>query len=305
MAYMNDILTIEKKENELVPVLTETQYKAHIEQYNSFLLSSNQIPGPDSIKQYFDFCKSIFKPSTVAVKKSSIRAGLEKKYEKHPNKDEALALIESVFKNIKTPPIDVKVKSDRIVDDREIEKLSQGGVWYNHRTKKEILIRPSTDLLYLIKWLTKTGMRIFEVITLKKSSFYPSRKNDNILYFEFIGKRGKPRTNFVTKELYNEVDSIFNGKIYLFDYWNKDKEFDRMKREWEPCRKELSHRLNSYSLKVIGKEVNPHDFRHYFATSKLKEGKSLKAIANWLGHTSTSTTSDMYVHDELEPDDIY
>ena len=55
---------------------------------------------------------------------------------------------------------------------------------------------------------------------------------------------------------------------------------------------------------ILGKEISAHTFRHSWATHTLKRTKNLKGVSKYLGHTSTSTTADLYVHDELTPDDV-
>ena len=40
--------------------------------------------------------------------------------------------------------------------------------------------------------------------------------------------------------------------------------------------------------------------RHSFATLAIREGASIKAVSTYLGHSSTSITMDMYVHESLE-----
>jgi integrase len=36
----------------------------------------------------------------------------------------------------------------------------------------------------------------------------------------------------------------------------------------------------------------------------VNKGKSLKAVSSYLGHSTTSITADMYIHDELKPEDF-
>jgi integrase/recombinase XerD len=40
--------------------------------------------------------------------------------------------------------------------------------------------------------------------------------------------------------------------------------------------------------------------RHSFATLAIREGASIKAVSEYLGHSSTAITMDMYVHERLE-----
>jgi site-specific recombinase XerD len=42
--------------------------------------------------------------------------------------------------------------------------------------------------------------------------------------------------------------------------------------------------------------ITPHHLRHYFATQMLSHGANLKATSSILGHSSTSTTANVYWH---------
>jgi integrase/recombinase XerD len=59
-------------------------------------------------------------------------------------------------------------------------------------------------------------------------------------------------------------------------------------------------------LKTLGKNISPHTLRHSFCTNMLLvKNKSLKAVSNYVGHSSTSITADMYVHSQLVPEDVF
>ncbi|HEX3784617.1 MAG TPA: tyrosine-type recombinase/integrase [Pseudonocardiaceae bacterium] len=39
-----------------------------------------------------------------------------------------------------------------------------------------------------------------------------------------------------------------------------------------------------------------HDLRHFFASALLDQGESIKAVAEWLGHTDSAFTLATYTH---------
>ncbi|WP_369832909.1 tyrosine-type recombinase/integrase [Fibrobacter intestinalis] len=54
-------------------------------------------------------------------------------------------------------------------------------------------------------------------------------------------------------------------------------------------------------LKIAGvAETNVHVLRHTFATHALTSGADLKTLSATLGHASTHTTLDLYVHPTFE-----
>jgi integrase len=53
--------------------------------------------------------------------------------------------------------------------------------------------------------------------------------------------------------------------------------------------------LKKYGLRAI----RFHDLRHSCASLLLANGVSLKDIQSWLGHSTISTTANIYVHQEF------
>jgi len=54
------------------------------------------------------------------------------------------------------------------------------------------------------------------------------------------------------------------------------------------------------------KNISPYTLRHSFCTNMLLvKNKSLKAVSNYVGHSSTSITADMYCHDQLKVEDVF
>ncbi len=68
----------------------------------------------------------------------------------------------------------------------------------------------------------------------------------------------------------------------------------------------LWREIKNNGLRILGKSISPHSFRHSFCTNMLIQGKnSLKAVSQYVVHATTSVTADMYIHDELKPEDIF
>ena len=71
------------------------------------------------------------------------------------------------------------------------------------------------------------------------------------------------------------------------------------------------HRVNVYKqLKNVGRklglEISPHSFRHARANDLLlNKGFSLKAVSRHLGHSSTAITSEMYIHDSIDFNEMF
>lgn len=296
--------------------LSETQninYDNFIRQFNSYL-SENSLPlNLESILSYIREAAEFYSISSMGVLKSAIKSGIRQTYLNQPYYLQFSHAVDAAFSQIKIGKTDPRISEERILEEHEIDILLSGGEYYDSKIEDTVFLAPDLDVFLVVQWLKETGMRISELITLELDSFRKMKKNysekslKNIpaefYQFSFIGKGKKERTNFILEEIYQETKDHYKGFTYLFEFNRTVKRYSFA--EKEKIRKWISHQLNSYSKKVLGREINPHDFRHYFATRLLQEGKSLKSIAQWLGHSSTAITSDMYIHDELRPDDIY
>lgn len=296
--------------------LSETQninYDNFIRQFNAYLSDNSKPLNLESILGYIHEASQFYGIRSMGVLKSAIKSGIRQTYLNQPYYLQFSHAVDTAFAQIKTGKPDPKISDERILEEHEIDILLSGGEYYDKRIKDTVFLAPDVDVFLVIQWLKETGMRISELITLELDAFRKMKENysekslKNIpaqfYQFSFIGKGKKQRTNFILEEIYQETKSHYRGFTYLFEFSRTVKRYSFS--EKETVRKWISHQLNSYSKKVLGREINPHDFRHYFATRLLSEGKSLKSIAQWLGHSSTTVTSDMYIHDELRPDDIY
>lgn len=67
----------------------------------------------------------------------------------------------------------------------------------------------------------------------------------------------------------------------------------------------LSCLNESFALlfRSMGLQIRPHDLRHYHATTLLSHGVNIKAVSQRLGHSSITTTLNLYVHHMPEVDE--
>lgn len=71
-------------------------------------------------------------------------------------------------------------------------------------------------------------------------------------------------------------------------------------------RSNLYKQLTKLSKRVgVNYATNPHSFRHARATWMLDQGFSLKAVSNFLEHSSMSITVDLYIHDSVDYDELF
>jgi integrase/recombinase XerD len=157
----------------------------------------------------------------------------------------------------------------------------------------EIMIEKSPSRTSLIiEFLYYTGCRISETLNIKLTDV--KKENNGLVHFRILGKGKKERTIKVAKDLVNRILECFQGNTYLFETGTGNKLHDRN------VAKDLRRLGNNH----IGRPVNPHMLRHTRASQLIKKTGKIKAVSEYLGHSTTAITLDMYCHEYLEDEDL-
>lgn len=131
----------------------------------------------------------------------------------------------------------------------------------------------------IIKLLYGTGLRVSEVIQLKKSEI----NFEEALIKVHLGKGKKDRFVKLPESVIEELRNFSNmgDSIYLFESQKGGK----------LSIKTIQLILSKNAQKAgIKKRVYPHLLRHSFATHLLEQGTDLRIIQKLLGHSSIKTT---------------
>jgi len=139
-----------------------------------------------------------------------------------------------------------------------------------------------------------TGLRIAELVALNKEQF-TNIKNKKELELAIIGKGSHPRTVYFSER------ALLWLKKYLEARQDKEKAlFIHYK-----AKKGSDSRLTARSIERIVKKyailagvpifTTPHTLRHSYATDLLTQGVDLRAIQEFLGHRSITSTQ-IYTH---------
>jgi site-specific recombinase XerD len=130
----------------------------------------------------------------------------------------------------------------------------------------------------MIKVVYATGVRVSELVGIKKSDF---NWTDNRI--KVFGKGAKERTVEVPAPFMRDLESYskcFKDDQRLFNYHPSTVEGDIRKIRAQA---------------EISKKVTPHKLRHSFATHMIQNNGNVEAIRKLLGHTSLNTTQ-RYMH---------
>ena len=251
-------------------------YEIDIKRYASFIKSHKYTFSIDSFKEYTDYLiREGYSAKTINKNVAALRKRVRMLFG-FVNNTNKLFKMEHELKKIKYIKITTdKIPGDKILSPEDIEKLIEN-------------TEPDTALF--IRFLYHTGLRVSEMLSIKLKKVLNKKK-----YYEIrvLGKGLKERIIKCNKQLVNDIKSYFSGKTYLFE---KDgKQYTRFR---------ISHKIQDASRDILGKNASAHTLRHCFATHKLQETKNTKGVSSYLGHSSTSTTLNMYVHSELSLDDL-
>lgn len=276
--------------------------------YLNFLSDSRKGLNIESVKEFVEYCRAVYEISSLGVIKAALKKYIRKSLSPLDAKYlQLIARLDEEFKEIRTGEIDQKIDLKTLPTEEEIETLLSGGFIYNDKKKEEVFFEFTKKEKLIIETLMGTGLRISELITIEKKN---CEKQGNFYKIKIIGKRKKERTNYIPVELYKRIDQEFNGIKFLFqdDSFFHPGKMDynkRMKLYIQKYRLAFKGRLEYYSYRLTGCKVTPHDFRHYFATKWIQAGKPVKAVSEWLGHSTTAITQDMYTHISLNPEELF
>ena len=197
-----------------------------------------------------------------------------------------------VEKNIKSlPPEKIKLAKAAKPAPKflKLEQLEQLFAAPNLNKKNGLRDRAILEMLF------STGMRISELISLKKQqiifSQIPSGKN---LELFITGKGGH------TRPVYFSPRSLDWLKQYLFSRRDSlEALFIAYRGQKAPAgltARSIERLIKRYALKAgLPMVVSPHTLRHSYATDLLSKGVDLRLIQEFLGHKNIATTQ-VYTH---------
>lgn len=172
-------------------------------------------------------------------------------------------------------------------------------------------IKKVSDLLYRLSFqkglifdlIVEGALRRSEVTTIKLNSFRWEEWLENTSRFCKLlikGKGNKERIVLVNPETAEMIVNHFIKEIEI-DEMDEIKEILKSDTPLFQCDNEVnfSHKIydtiKRTSKRVLGRDIRPHELRHYRATDLEKRGVNIRDIKNYLGHSRIATT-EIYLH---------
>ena len=143
--------------------------------------------------------------------------------------------------------------------------------------------------LAILNILYGTGLRVTELISLKRSQLDSETKQFSVMW-----KWSKIRAIFMTEKakeaLVDYLKARTDDSEYLFISLSQNSRGQKLSRN------SVEEIVKKYkNLAWIKKKVTPHTLRHSFATALLQKWADLRAVQALLGHSSITTTQ-IYTH---------
>lgn len=219
-----------------------------------------------------------YRPATIASAKAALKKSVRLTFKNHDVRFNAL--LDAAFKEIRVPKPDVKVYSEELITESDA---------------KQLISRLPDKLALIVETLLATGLRISELLNVRRSDCRKEKQGDTTYIFvRVIGKGSKERRVVLTQELFERIISTFKGNDFLF--------VNRSGRKLS--RFYVARAVREYGMRILGKHIHPHSFRHSFANTWIQK-KDAHAVASYLGHASPATTLEMYVHTTISPEELF
>ena len=183
-------------------------------------------------------------------------------------------------------------KKSKAIDKEALPTISDiKRLMIDIQVNKKDLRTLSVRLPLFIELLMFTGARVSELTGIKLTD---CKSQGEYTEIRLHGKGGKERKVKVDTELIQRIQGTFKGQVYLFETSGGKKYY----------REYISNQIKKAGKRILGKVISAHTLRHIFATEALRGGWSPKKIAIQLGHSSVSTTLDLYCQDSPDYQDI-
>lgn len=292
---------MEKNKNEII-VIDDSDKSMQIKDaaWNSLSIESQNAYASD-YKLFFEFIGKDPKDINASDVLEFIEY-LEKNNYKNSSINRKIASISKMFKvmvlagEININPVDL-LKQFRNISHKTSKSVNIGLSIEDIKKTVKITKKSTAQekrMTLIIRMLAMTGLRISEFTSIKNSDIIDFDTENKVI--NIIGKGKKERRIYIGNDFLKEIKVIYPGKEnvpYLF-YTIRGNRYSR---------KVLWKQINLFFWKKIEKHVHPHMLRHWFATEMLRNGRDIKSISLYLGHSDVSTCLNFYIDTALDVKD--
>jgi len=241
---------------------TLQSYRRDLEAFMESVKNSVETCTRDELVKYTQSLgKKGFSPKSRARKLSSLNQFFKYLYLEKIRPDNPCS-------NIDAPKMEKSLP--KFLSEREVDKLLTA-------TDKDPRLKAMLEVLYA------TGLRVSELVSLKKSSI---RKEGSDHYLIVKGKGSKERMVPLGKLAMKALENYKPDSQWLFPSGKSH----ITRQRFGQLLKELA-----VTAGIDPKKLSPHVLRHSFASHLLSNGADLRLVQELLGHTQIATTQ-IYTH---------
>ena len=275
--YTTDTMSLEA-----IAAIDDT-YSYHVRDYLNYCADRGDIEvTEENVHDYFaDLNESTYAAGTIRIKRQAVKKRIRQ-------------LLEHA-------PIDTQIRIDRYLHnidhfgDTRAPKVASTAVRHDKvvsESERMILIAATTYRLGLcIEFLWSTGCRVNEMTGVRIGD---CKREGDIVDIRVVGKGNKERHVILTPSLFDKIRDYFRGEEYLFETQTGRRYVNRY----------ISDQIRKLGRRTLGRTIAAHSFRHSFATRKIRQTGNLKGVSEYMGHSSTAITANMYDHNLLSAGDI-
>jgi site-specific recombinase XerD len=151
----------------------------------------------------------------------------------------------------------------------------------------------------ILNFLFSTGLRVSELVSLKRDTVNLKRYKDtnNVIEFTVRGKGSKLRVVFLSPEAQKAMVAYLAKRTDVSPYLFIRHDFKKNSEIKNALTSRSMQRIIEKYAKIAGitKKVSPHTLRHSYATDLLLNGADIRSVQSMLGHSSITTTQ-IYTH---------
>lgn len=246
---------------------TIAAYTKHVEGYKKWFAASKGMEATrlhrENIKEFISYLRTVKQqsPKTINAKLSALQ------------KWNDFLMAEGVQEHRVIEKNDyIKVQNLGVtpatLNKQDVEKFRQL-LLDNERSKRNYAI---------VTVMAYGGLRISECLGIKMSDYNTTSRE-----LVVRGKGDKIRTVYMHDKIIDAIKGWTDERQSETDYLfvsNRDKPIDRT---------QINKVFKRYSEK-LGKEITPHDLRHFFCSNALDKGMSFHLVAQLAGHANIQTT---------------
>jgi len=266
--------------NELLAI--QDSYTEDTKHFVRFLTSRSLAFDYAGLREYIVYLRNRgYAASTVNKRLSAAKSRLRMVFGRNP---EAMSMLdrfemERALKEIKGVKLNTKgVDVDKVLSLEDVRRLLDPD-------------QVPERWRLIIEFLVCTGTRVSEMTGIRLAHIERALGHCRI---RIVGKGSKERFLKVKQDLVARVKGYFKGSVYLFETQG----------HLPYHRTTVSNGIAHFGRILLNRKISAHTLRHTFATLQVQKTRKIKALSLYLGHSTTSITQDMYVHEELDLDDL-